>query len=129
LKILFTLIGRRFEYGHTSKKLSIMKQEKQDRIEQILNSWDGAKKAEAPAFFYTRLKARMEREAGEQPVKSWLLKPAFVIAALAAVIVINAFIFFQDGNTTITTSPTEESMQSIAAEYNLSDITLEEINQ
>lgn len=107
-----------------------MKQEKEDRIEQILNSWDGARRAEAPDYFYTRLKARMEREAGEQPVKSWLLKPAFVIAALTAVIVINAFIFFQDGNSsTITTSPTEESIQSIAAEYNLSDITLEEINQ
>jgi hypothetical protein len=114
-----------------------MKQEKQDRIEQVLNAWDGAKKAEAPAFFYTRLKARMlarheggEHEAGEQPVKSWLVKPAFVIATLVAVIVINAFIFFQDGNSnTITTSPTEESIQSIAAEYNLSDITLEEINQ
>ena len=104
-----------------------MKQEKQDRIEQILNAWDGAKRAEAPDYFYTRLRARMEHS--EQPVKSWLLKPAFVIAALFAVIIINVFIFFKDGNTTITTSPTEESMQSIAAEYNLSDITLEEINQ
>jgi hypothetical protein len=106
-----------------------MKQEKQDRIEQILNAWDGAKKAEAPSFFYTRLKARMEREAGEQPVRSWLLKPVFVIAALTTVIIINAFIFFQDGNTTITPSQGEETIQSIAAEYNLSDITLEEINQ
>ena len=106
-----------------------MKQEKQDRIEQILNAWDGAKRAEAPAFFYTRLKAKMERS--EQPVKSWLLKPAFVIAALAAVIIINAFIFFQDGNNTITPSSYgEETIQSIAAEYNLSEnYSLEEINQ
>jgi hypothetical protein len=129
LKILFTLTGRRFENGHTSKKLSIMKLEKQDRIEQIISAWDGAKKAEAPAFFYARLKARMEREAGEQTIKSWLLKPAFVIATLVAVIIINAFIFFQNGNTAITPSSGDETIQTIAAEYNISDNILEEINQ
>ena len=107
-----------------------MKQEKQERIEQILNAWDGAKRAEAPAFFYSRLKARMERESGSQPIRSWLLKPAFVIAALVAVIVINAFIFFQDSNKNITSpAPEETTIQSIAAEYNLSDNILEEINQ
>jgi hypothetical protein len=110
------------------QKLSIMKQEKQDRIEQILNAWDGAKKAEAPAFFYTRLKARMEK--GFEPVvKSWLLRPVFVAATLVVVIVINAFIYFQDGNSTITPNSGEETIQSIAAEYNLSDNILEDINQ
>jgi hypothetical protein len=110
------------------QKLSIMKQEKQNRIEQILNAWDGAKKAEAPAFFYTRLKARMEKAVDAPVVKSWLLKPVFVVATLVLVIVINAFIYFQDGNSTITPNP-DETIQSIAAEYNLSDNTLEEINQ
>jgi len=110
------------------QKLSIMKQEKQDRIEQILNAWDGAKKAETPAFFYTRLKARMEKAAAPV-VKSWLLKPAFVVATLVLVIVINAFIYFQDGNSTITPNSGEETIQSIAAEYNLSDNILEDINQ
>ena len=110
------------------QKLSIMKQEKQARIEQILNAWDSVKKAEAPAFFYTRLKARMEK-ATAPVVKSWLLRPVFVAATLVVVIVINAFIYFQDGNSTITTNSSEDSIQSIAAEYNLSDNTLEEINQ
>jgi len=63
-----------------------MKQEKQDRIEQILNAWDGAKKAEAPAFFYTRLKARMEKVAAPV-VKSWLPKPSFFVASLVLFIV------------------------------------------
>jgi hypothetical protein len=106
-----------------------MKQEKQDRIGQILNAWDGAKKAEAPAFFYTRLKARMEKAVDAPVAKSWLLKPAFVVATLVLVIVINAFIYFQDGNSTITPTSTEETIQSIAAEYNLSDNILEDINQ
>lgn len=106
-----------------------MKQSKQERIEQILNAWDGAKKAEAPAYFYTRLKARMEKESAT-PVKSWLLRPVFVVAALVVVIIINAFIYFQPQTPTITSIPDDElSIQSIAAEYNLSDNTLEEINQ
>ena len=106
-----------------------MKQSKQERVEQILSAWDGAKKAEAPSFFYTRLKARMEKETGE-PVKSWLLKPAFVVATLVLVILINAFIYFQPStSSTITSSDDETSIQSIAAEYNLSDNVLEEINQ
>ena len=106
-----------------------MKQSKQERIEQILNAWDGAKKAEAPSFFFTRLKARMEKESA-QPVKSWLLKPVFVVATLIVVIIINAFIYLQlNNNSTITSSDDESSIQSIAAEYNLSDNVLEEINQ
>jgi|SRR6186713_2906374 hypothetical protein len=111
------------------QKLSIMKQNKQARIEQILNAWDGAKKAEAPAFFYTRLKARMEKGIVAPVVKSWLLRPVFVAATLILVIVINAFIYFQDGNSTITPTLNDDTIQSIAAEYNLSDNTLEEINQ
>jgi hypothetical protein len=106
-----------------------MKQSKQERIDQILNAWDGAKKAEAPAFFYTRLKARMEK-GSENPVKSWLFKPAFVVAALVVVIIINVFIYLQPATPSTITSPDDEtSIQSIAAEYNLSDNVLEEINQ
>ena len=106
-----------------------MKQSKQERIEQILSAWDGAKRAEAPSFFYTRLRARMEKESAS-PVKSWLLKPAFVVAMLVVVIIINVFIYFQPATpSTITASDDEASIQSIAAEYNLSDNVLEDINQ
>ena len=56
-----------------------MIQNKQNRVEQILNAFDGAKRAEVPAFFYTRLKARMlAQNTAEEPVKSWFLKPVFV---------------------------------------------------
>ena len=106
-----------------------MKQSKQERIEQILGAWDGAKKAEAPSFFYTRLRARMEKETA-QPVRSWLLKPVFVVAILVVVVIINAFIYFQPSTpSTLTSSDDETSIQSIAAEYNLSDNVLEDINQ
>ena len=107
-----------------------MIQNKQNRIEQILNAYDGAKRAEVPAFFYTRLEARMlAQNSVEQPVKSWLLKPAFVVVSLVLVLIINAFIYFQKDSATINTSY-EDSIQTIAAEFNLSDNnTLEDINE
>jgi len=71
----------------------------------------------------------MEKESAS-PVKSWLLKPAFVVAMLVVVIIINVFIYFQPATpSTITASDDETSIQSIAAEYNLSDNVLEDINQ
>jgi hypothetical protein len=108
-----------------------MKQDKQNRIEQVLNAWDGAKRAEAPAYFYTRLKARMlNQQSGDETAKSWLLRPAFVVASLVLVIIINAFIYFQNDNSTISSSY-DESIQTIAAEFNLSDNNnlLEDINE
>ena len=58
---------RRFYHLITSKP-SIMNPEKNKKIEEILGSLDGIKKAPAPDFFYTRLKAKME--AGLLPKKS-----------------------------------------------------------
>ena len=112
------------------KNIVIMIQNKQNRVEQILNAWDGTKRAEAPAFFYTRLKARMlAQQNGEKAKKSFLLKPAFVFAGIFIVLIINAFIYFQNDNSTINSSY-DESIQTIAAEFNLSDNnTLEDINE
>jgi len=108
-----------------------MKQNEQNRVEQVLNAWDGAKRAEAPAFFYTRLRARMDaQQTGDETPKNWILKPAFVVASLVLVIIINAFIYFQNDNSTISSSY-DESIQTIAAEFNLSDNNnlLEDINE
>ena len=108
-----------------------MKQSEKNRVEQILNAWDGAKRAEAPAFFYTRLKARMVvQQTGTETPKSWILRPVFVVASLVLVIIINAFIYFQNDNTA-TPASYDESIQTIAAEFNLSDNNnlLEDINE
>ncbi len=65
--------------------------EKQQRVtEDILNSLDNMQKAEAPAFFYTRLQARMEREAEPaSPFWQWVTKPVFAMATLSLLILLN----------------------------------------
>ncbi|MCX8020101.1 MAG: hypothetical protein N2747_06365 [Chitinophagaceae bacterium] len=63
-------------------------------IEEILNSIEGIRRASAPEFFYTRLKARMEKEVQGVYAMPGLLKPVFVLGMLAVVIFINAFVIF-----------------------------------
>lgn len=107
------------------------------KIDEILSSLDNCQRASVPDFFYTRLKARMEkgqelRSATQRPL---VLRPVFALVALAAVIIINAFVIFQkdaksnNGNNTALSET--ESLQSIAAEYSLNDnnTILFDINQ
>lgn len=59
------------------------------RTERILASLDGLKKTPAPDFFYTRLMGKMQNETEPEKEKSFLLRPAFVTAALSLVLIIN----------------------------------------
>jgi hypothetical protein len=95
-----------------------------NKIEEILNSLDGNQRAEPPAFFHTRLKARMERELGQRARgnKAWILRPAYALTALMMVLVINITVILKgnpatDGGNNGDT----ETVQSIAAEYSLND--------
>lgn len=99
-----------------------MNNEQNKKLEDILGSLDGFQKAVAPDFFYTRLKARMEK--GFEPVgsKSWILRPVYAIAALIVVIVINAAVIFDgQNNTSEDTVADTDTFQSVAAEYALND--------
>lgn len=100
-----------------------MNNERNSKIEDILNSLDGSQKIKAPDFFYTRLKARMEREllpaAAKRP---WILRPAYAIGILLLVLGINAAVLLRGTDNTETT--TDDSMQTIASEYSLNDNTI-----
>ena len=59
------------------------------RAEEILSSFDGIQPAETPSFFYTRLKARMEREQGSTAAPVFFLRPAFLAISLSLVLFMN----------------------------------------
>jgi hypothetical protein len=111
--------------------MKFMHTDRNKKIEEILNSLDGAKRAAAPDFFYTRLKARMlARHEGEERIPSKInnrdriLRPVYIVSALLLVILINVFVFLSDRNDTTTTTladNNESVQQSIAAEYSLND--------
>ncbi len=99
-----------------------MNNDRNKKIEDILGSLDGVQKATMPDFFYTRLKARMEKGFEPASKKSWVLRPAFALTALAAVLLINAIVILNgDADKTGTIANDPDTFQSIAAEYNLND--------
>lgn len=110
--------------------MSVMDTKRNNRIEEILSSLDGSKRAAAPDFFYTRLRAKMlarheggEKRSGQNNSREWILRPVYIVSALLLVISINVFILLrgQDETTTTTADNNESVQQSIAAEYSLND--------
>ena len=103
-----------------------MKPQNDPKTEEILNSLDGIGRATAPEFFYTRLKARMEKELLKKNQRPWILRPAFAIATLALILIVNAAVIFQ-GNKASEPTATETDFSSIASEYSFNDIVIEEV--
>ncbi len=101
----------------------------ENKTEEILNSLDGMAKATAPDFFYTRLKARMEKELGkkENLKRPWILRPVFAIATLGVILLVNAAVIFQGNDNSESTTIETDTYQAIAAEFKLNDTVLEEV--
>ncbi len=107
-----------------------MNNDRNKKIEEILGSLDGVQKVTAPDFFYTRLTAKMEKGLEAATKKHWVLRPAFAVAALVVVLLINAAVILQGDAAKSNTANDSETLQSIAAEYSLNDNTsLYDLNQ
>jgi hypothetical protein len=95
-----------------------------ENINKILESLDGAPRAEAPGFFYTRLKAKMlaQQTLAESPKNVfWFRKPVFAFAAFALLIVLNVFVFILNNNKEESNLSANDNIQAIAADYNMPD--------
>lgn len=104
--------------------------ENEQRIDRILESLDGLQKASAPDFFYTRLSARMENEMLVKRKARFILRPAFVTAALSVVLILN-IIFLTQGNKQPVSSANDTpkgpaTIESFAKAYNLDASSLYE---
>lgn len=98
-----------------------MNNDRNKRIEEILESLDSNQRATAPDFFYTRLVARMQRETEKGLNKTVFLRPVYAIAALTIVLLINISVILKTENVTEYKISDTEETQSIAAEYSLND--------
>lgn len=90
------------------------------KIEEALGGLDGMQRAKAPAFFYTRLKARLERELeyGSNPVIRILTRPALALSIAIIVLVLNTTVIMQLWKHESTPAVTENS-PVIASEYSM----------
>ena len=88
------------------------------KIDEALNSLDGMKRAQAPAFLYTRVQARAEKEFDQGgPLGRWLTKPVLALSIAAIILIINATTVLKMLKQTTSSSGITESTQVVVADY------------
>lgn len=97
----------------------MMKKENNSLVDEHLLSLIDIKETETDAFFYTRLKARMERE-HSQADWNFPLKPIWIIATMGFLLVINVFMFTAKNKTTKTQLEDTSSIKGFAVSYDQS---------
>jgi hypothetical protein len=93
-----------------------MKDNSDKRIENILNSSGLLTPTEAPPFFYSKLRTRMDRL--EEPAFV-LRKPAFAIAALSFFVVMNILMLIRDNRSQKNTDENKITLESFVSNYSL----------
>jgi len=91
------------------------------KIDEMLNSLDGCERAQASAFLYTRLKARMESDLLPKTPRQWFLKPAYAAGIVAIALLVNAVVLFRPQEQSTIAGSESENFQSLASEYRISD--------
>jgi hypothetical protein len=94
------------------------KEKIQEEIESTLQSLDGVKRAEANAFLFTRIKARMNKKSnGWEDIFSFVSKPVIAIAIVVIVMAVNGWALWGSNSNEeiITESP---NASELATEYN-----------
>ena len=92
----------------------IMRNINNKQFEQDLNIVSNLKEVSAPDFFYTRLKARMEKEAKLEQFEG-PLKPIAVICILTLFLYINSLIMEKES--TVVQSSSNQDIEAFAASY------------
>ena len=88
------------------------KQQQIDKMtDEALNSLDGADRATARPYLFTRLAARMERqnEGAWENIGRFMARPAVVIAGLCVIIAMNILVITSNNSTAANTSVAEQS--------------------
>lgn len=100
----------------------------QTRVEETLNSLDGAQRATANPFLYTRIMSRLEAEERSiwQVAAGWLTRPAVAVSAFLFVVFMNAWVFLPSG-TAPEAATVQDADQQLAREYTLASTSDENL--
>lgn len=93
-----------------------------EKVDQAMNSLDGLSTASPGPFFYTRVQARLQRQAGSgwESVTSFITRPAVALAGLCIIVLLNAVAFYlrpDSGNMGSAAATISASEQGYADEY------------
>jgi len=102
-----------------------MEENVHDKVEDILNSFNGMQRAELPPFFETRLLARIHRLKEEDQPWLPLRRPVWAITVLSLFLLLNAgMLVYKNKNTGAGVTGANKSLQGFASEYNLEVSTI-----
>ena len=90
----------------------------QQEIDRTLQSLEGAKRAEANPFLFTRIQARMKKTNGWDRTFSFISRPAIAVAILLLVMAVNGWAFLGSGSTE-NLSADNNNVSELANEYNV----------
>jgi len=93
-----------------------MKKDHTPLVDEHLQSLQGMQEAGTDDFFYTRLKARLEKDRSQQGW-SFPLKPAWVVGSLVLLLAVNGFMLSQKFKPAKTQKATSATLQSFAESY------------
>lgn len=98
-----------------------MKHQVSDHIDYYLNSLDQVKRASAPAYFYTRLRARMEKDV-QEPAGNFQLRPALTLLVMMLLLLVNSFLVLNPTpQSTLADTTEKEELQHWTNEYAVND--------
>lgn len=105
------------------------------RVEEALDSLEGIQRAEPAPYFFTRLKARLEREEKNvfEKIGRILARPAVAFTGLCLILALNVFILFRgdagtsstivQGNGTVKpVIPEEDYIIAVAGTYDYENL-------
>ena len=99
------------------------KEKIQQEIEQTMQCLDGAKRAEANPFLFTRIQARMNKDSNrwEERTFSFISRPIIAVAIVLVVMAVNGWALW-DGNGSnevLTAGNGNTNVPELASEYNV----------
>jgi len=98
----------------------VKKQAKQQEIDAIMRSLDGAGRASAGDFFFTRLQARLQQQGSSawERATGWIARPAVAITGLLLILLLNSIIVVRQVEK-LADGTDQASLQAFAEEYRL----------
>ncbi len=90
-----------------------------EKVEDALNSLEGIERSVPQPWFYTRVKARLERDESTtwSSIGSFLSKPAVAFATLGLILVLNGFFLFGHTTTPVSGATVIQNELSTDNEY------------
>jgi hypothetical protein len=91
------------------------------RIEKALESLDGIQRATPQPYFYTRLKARLDRKEREwSGITGLISRPAYALAMICVVLLVNTWAVMNSSNESNPVNPIQVANdQQLPDEYNV----------